>query len=292
VNNINSSKYQDTLDRQSLLAFDYASESDNTTIGGYTMETDNNTIITGHLPDATTNPAPKITCFPATGNKTDIGLIIFPGGGYGMLAQHEGAGYAKAFAEAGISCFVVEYRLGSTGYRHPAMLEDALAAISTIRQQANDWGLHPEKIGIMGSSAGGHLTAHTLTAWNQYDASLRPSFGILCYPVIISTGEYAHHGSMQNLAGKDASDALLVSLSCEKNVSSQTPPCFLWHTLQDQAVPAENSFEFAKALRKHNVPFEMHIYPYGRHGLGLDTPFTWSVDCVRWIKATCETVQA
>jgi len=243
-------------------------------------------VIQGTLASATTGPCPEITVFPPAGRPNGIGLIVLPGGGYGALARHEGAGYAEHFRQAGITCFVVQYRLGSAGHRHPAMLEDALAAIGTIRQQAGTWGVDPRRIGIMGSSAGGHLCAHTLVAWQTYQAevSLRPDFGILCYPVILSTGPFAHQGSMQNLAGAEASPALLQALSCEQHVSPRTPPCFLWHTLADQAVPAENSLQFAQALRQQGVPYEMHIYPEGRHGLGLDTPFDWASPCLHWMQ--------
>lgn len=241
--------------------------------------------ITAQLTNATTNSAPEIECFLPENNPHNIGLIIFPGGGYRHLAEHEGAGYAEFFCNTGIACFVVPYRLGSDGNRHPAMLEDALSAIETIRTRADEFGIDPDKLGIMGSSAGGHLTAHTAVAWHTYESpvSLRPNFAILCYPVILSTGEYAHAGSMENLAGENPSPELLESLSPDKHVSDKTPRCFLWHTVEDASVPVENSFTFASALRKNNVPFEMHIYDKGRHGLGLDTPFDWSGACLRWI---------
>jgi len=246
--------------------------------------------ITAHLASSQTNPAPEVECWIPTKNPLGIGLIIFPGGGYRNLAEHEGAGYAEFFYNAGIACFVVTYRLGSDDHRHPAMLEDALAAIETIRTQADDFGIDPDKLGVIGSSAGGHLAAHTLVAWQNYEShvSLQPSFGILCYPVIVSSGDYAHAGSMQNLAGETPSAKLLDSLSCDKHVSPQTPPCFLWHTVEDASVPVENSFLFAKALRQHNVPFELHIFDKGRHGMGLDTPFDWSNACLRWIEETTQ----
>lgn len=241
-----------------------------------------------HLAYATTNPAPEVECWIPETNPNHIGLIILPGGGYRNLAGHEGAGYAEFFCKAGIACFVVTYRLGSDDHRHPAMLEDALAAIETIRSQADVFDIDPDKLGIIGSSAGGHLAAHTLTAWQHYEShvSLQPSFGILCYPVILSSGDYAHAGSMQNLAGESPSAELLDSLSCDQQVSAQTPPCFLWHTVEDASVPVENSFFFATALRQHNIPFELHIFDKGRHGLGLDTPFDWSNACLRWIDET------
>ena len=242
--------------------------------------------IKAQLGSGTTSPTPEVECWIPDVNPNKIGLIIFPGGGYRNLAQHEGAGYAEFFCNAGIACFVVTYRLGLDNHRHPAMLEDALASIETIRTQAVEFGIDPNKLGIIGSSAGGHLAAHTLTAWQHYegDVSLQPSFGILCYPVILSSGDYAHVGSMQNLAGETPSAELLDSLSCDKQVSEHTPPCFLWHTVEDASVPVENSFLFATALRQHNVPFELHIFDRGRHGLGLDTPFDWSNACLRWIE--------
>jgi len=242
--------------------------------------------ITAQLSSGTTSPTPEVECWIPTENLQNIGLIILPGGGYQNLAKHEGTGYAEFFCNAGIACFVVTYRLGSGGHRHPAMLEDALAVIETVRSKADEFNIDPNKLGIIGSSAGGHLAAHTITSWHQYesDVSLQPSFGILCYPVILSTGDYAHSGSMQNLAGETPSAELLDSLSCDKQVSAQTSPCFLWHTVEDASVPVENSFLFATALRQHDIPFEIHIFDKGRHGLGLDTPFDWSNACLRWIQ--------
>lgn len=242
--------------------------------------------ITGTLKSGKTTPSPMIECWIPERNPGGIGLVILPGGGYGGLAAHEGKGYAEYFSKAGIACFVVSYRLGPQGFRHPAMLEDALAAIYTVRSEAHRFGVDPHRLGIMGSSAGGHLAAHALVAWNRYesDVSLRPDFGILCYPVITSQGTYAHAGSMRNLAGSDASPELLDELSCEKHVSTDTPPCFLWHTGEDLGVPLENSFLFASALRAHGVPFELHLYRKGRHGLGLGAPFDWGAECLRWLR--------
>jgi len=244
--------------------------------------------LSGELNSGSTSPSPSIECWIPENSHTGIGLVILPGGGYGDLAEHEGAGYAEFFCKSGIACFVVSYRLGTDGYRHPAMLEDALAAIYTLRANADELGLDPSRLGIMGSSAGGHLAAHALVGWNQYtsDISLRPAFGILCYPVITSQGPHVHASSMRNLAGEAPSPALLDVLACEKHVSTDTPPCFIWHTGEDGAVPAENSMMFASALRTHDVPFELHVYAKGCHGLGLRAPFTWGTDCLRWITET------
>jgi len=244
--------------------------------------------VIGRLESGTTNPSPSIECWLPSGDPSGAAVVIFPGGGYGGLAPHEGEGYAKFFCSAGVAGFVVKYRLATNGYRHPAMLEDALAAISTVRSHASEFGVDPSKVGVMGSSAGGHLAAHSLIASQKYRSSipLRPDFGILCYPVITSQGPFAHRGSMANLAGADASTGLLEELSCEKHVSAQTPPCFLWHTGEDTGVPLENSIMFANALRKNGIPFELHLYPKGAHGLGLGAPFDWGGACLRWLAET------
>lgn len=242
---------------------------------------------TGSLAGATTNPAPLITCYrPAPAQHNGHGLVIFPGGGYGALAPHEGKDYAEYFAAAGYTCFVVTYRLGTEGFRHPAMLEDALAAIGTVRARASEWGINPQRIGVMGSSAGGHLAAHSSTAYGRYPGgnSLRPDFTILCYPVIQVRGPYAHTGSRERLIGAEPSEELLAEVACVDAVTPQTPPCFLWHTVEDAAVPVENSIDFAQALRRNNVPFELHIYQKGRHGLGLNTELDWATNCLRWVR--------
>ncbi len=250
--------------------------------------------ITGHLPSGQTNPAPQIECWLPQGGAPAIGLIIFPGGGDGMLAEHEGRGYAEHFVQQGVACFVVKYRLGTQGFRHPAMLEDALAAVHTVRSAAAELGVDPHKIGVMGSSAGGHLTAHTVTAWDQYAGSvgLRPDFGILCYPVITAQGEFSHQGSFQNLLGADLTPARLAAVSPELLVKADTSPCFIWHTMEDDGVLVENSLMFASALRRAKVPFELHVYTRGRHGLGLNTPFSWATDSLRWMGEITETGRA
>jgi acetyl esterase/lipase len=243
-------------------------------------------VIIGQLKSGTTGPAPEIECWIPSNASNAIGLIIFPGGGYGHLAEHEGKGYAEYLSNAGVACFVVKYRLGNQGFRHPAMLEDALAAIQTVRGNASEFGIDPNRIGVMGSSAGGHLAAHAMVAYGNYDSdvSLRPDFGVLCYPVISAMGDCAHKGSMKNLLGPDADPALLKSVSCDAMVSAETPPCFLWHTVEDAGVPMENSLLYAAELRKHDIPFELHFYQNGRHGLGLETEFDWGKDCVRWMQ--------
>jgi acetyl esterase/lipase len=243
----------------------------------------------GKLDSGTTNPNPKIEAYlPSQGTRTDIGIIIFPGGGYGGLAAHEGVGYAEFFQKKGIASFVVEYRLGKKGFRHPAMIEDALAAIETVRKQAKEFGVDPHKVGIMGSSAGGHLTAHTVTSYGEYSIELRPDFGILCYPVIEMAGAYGHVGSRNNLLGENASRELRLSVSPELKVTPETPPCFIWHTVEDPVVPVENSLLFVSALQKNGVPYELHVYPKGRHGLGMKSGYGWEEALVRWLNELFE----
>ena len=243
---------------------------------------------TGCLPGATTSPAPAIEPFlPAPGTANRRALVIFPGGGYNHLAQHEGRGYADWYQQYGYACFVVSYRLGSAGHRHPAMLEDAAAALHTVRARAAEFGVDPRAVGVVGSSAGGHLAASLMVHHARFApaADCRPDFGILCYPVISFTDPCAHTGSRDALLGPDASPDLLRELSCELQAGPATPPCFLWHTAEDSAVPARNSLLFAEALFRAGVPCELHVYPTGRHGLGLNTGHPWAAASLRFIDA-------
>ncbi|MCC7229572.1 MAG: alpha/beta hydrolase [Fimbriimonadaceae bacterium] len=226
-------------------------------------------------------------------------IVICPGGGYGMLADHEGRDYALWLNRLGISAFVLKYRLGSHGYRHPVMLQDASRALRTVRYRAKEWGIDPAKIGIMGSSAGGHLASTLLTHFEAgavgssdpiEGVSSRPNFGVLCYAVI-SFGKYAHVGSRENLIGKNPDPKLVEDLSNELRVTASTPPCFIWSTADDGAVPVENSLLFASALRQHKVAVELHVYESGPHGIGLQGPpdsdklHPWTVELARWLKS-------
>jgi acetyl esterase/lipase len=219
-------------------------------------------------------------------------ILILPGGGYGMLAAHEGEGFAGFFQLHGFHAFVLNYRLGSAGYRHPVMLKDAARALRTVRSRARTDGFDPNKVVIIGCSAGGHLAATLLTQWDpgQPDAtdpidreSSRPDLGVLCYPVI-TMGPLTHEGSRDALLGVGASQEQVEALSAERNVRADTPPCFLWHTWEDAAVPVENPLSFAQALRSAGVPFELHVYQEGRHGLGMNDGIPWSNDCVSWLR--------
>jgi acetyl esterase/lipase len=215
-----------------------------------------------------------------------------------MLAPHEGEGYARWLNLHGIDAFVLKYRLGSNGYRHPAMLQDAARAVRTVRAHAGEWRVDPRRVGIMGSSAGGHLASTLLTHFDagNPDASdpverqsSRPDFGILCYAVI-TMGPLTHQGSKENLLGKSPSPELVEFLSNEKQVTDDTPPCFIWHTGEDTTVPLENSLAFAAALRAHHVPFDLHIYEKGGHGMGLGKSSAdpsrlhpWTDDLLYWL---------
>ncbi len=244
---------------------------------------------------------PKLTCYPAQKEKANgQAIIICPGGGYGALAKHEGVDYALWLNDQGIHAFVLQYRLGKHEYRHPAMLNDASRAMRLVRHNASTWGI--QKIGIMGSSAGGHLASTLLTHFDAGNAdatdeierqSSKPDFGILCYPVInLSDDQVTHKGSRGYLLGQNPPADLVASLSNETQVTAQTPPTFVWHTADDAGVPVLNSTLFATALARHKVPHELHIYRSGRHGIGLNTKeyldpakvHPWANECRRWLQ--------
>ena len=239
------------------------------------------------------NDIPTLTIFkPAEGTASGAAMVICPGGGYGGLAQHEGKDYAEWLAKNGVTAFGLKYRLGSAGYRHPRMLQDAARAVRTVRSRAGEWRIDPARIGIMGSSAGGHLASTLLTHFDAGDQtaedpiekqSSRPDLGILCYPVI-TLGEKTHQGSKRNLLGENPGDELVELLSNELQVTKETPPTFLWHTAEDTAVVPDNSMLFAAALQKNGVPYELHIYEKGRHGIGLANGHPWTEQCLRWLK--------
>jgi len=242
---------------------------------------------------------PTLTTYlPDRDKATGAAMVICPGGGYGMLAEHEGKDYALFLRAQGIACFVLKYRLGSNGYRHPRMLEDAARAVRMVRARAAEWSIDPKQVGIMGSSAGGHLASTLLTHFDAGNPtapdpidreSSRPDIGVLCYAVI-SMGPHGHQGSKENLLGKNPAPALVASLSNELQVTDQTPPCFVWSTGEDPVVPVENSLEFAAALRRHGIPFDLHVYQKGPHGIGLAdkfpfaNPHPWAKDLLFWLK--------
>ena len=230
------------------------------------------------------------------GRGTGTAVIVCPGGGYVHLAMdHEGDQIAKWFNSLGVTAFVLQYRLGPK-YHHPVELGDAQRAIRTVRSKAAEYRLSPDRIGIMGFSAGGHLASTAGTHFDAGDAaagdpidrqSSRPDFLVLCYPVI-SFGEFGHQGSKRYLLGDNPDPKLVASLSNETQVTARTPPTFLFHTTTDAAVPVENSVMFYAALRKAGVPAELHIYERGPHGVGLaptdEVLSSWPARLADWLR--------
>ena len=205
-------------------------------------------------------------------------VVVAPGGGYGVLASnHEGAQVAQWLNSLGVTAFVLKYRLGPR-YQHPTMLTDGQQAIRTVRTRAGEWKVDPNRIGILGFSAGGHLASTVGTQLDLGDrrandpvarASSRPDFMLLIYPVITMSDPYTHAGSRRNLLGSRPSPEFIDQLSSERQVAKDTPPTFLVHTTDDAVVPVENSLLFYRALRAAGVPAELHIYRAGPHGFGL-----------------------
>jgi Esterase/lipase len=239
---------------------------------------------------------PTITPYlPSRDKATGAAVVVCPGGGYQMLADHEGRPVAEWLNSIGVAAFVLKYRIAPR-YHHPSPMLDAQRALRTVRARAAEWGIDPRRIGILGFSAGGHLAS---TAATHFDAgkadaidpieraSSRPDLVILIYPVI-TMREQTHAGSKQNLIG-DHPDAQLVALmSNDEQVTKETPPAFLIHTVNDAVVTVENSLLFAAALRKAGVPYEMHLYERGPHGfgLGIGDPIlsSWAERCADWLR--------
>ncbi len=241
---------------------------------------------------------PTITVYRAPRGNVGTAIIVAPGGGYGALAMdHEGRQEAYWFNAMGITAFVLKYRLGPR-YHHPIELGDAQRAIRTVRSRAAEFNVLPDRIGMMGFSAGGHLTS---TAGTHFDAGKpdstdpieragsRPDFLILGYPVISFDPAVTHAGSLKNLLGDNPDPKLVENLSNELQVTAQTPPTFIFHTSNDNAVPVENSVRFYLALRKAKVPVEMHLFENGPHGVGmaLSDPSlsAWPALLMNWLRA-------
>lgn len=240
---------------------------------------------------------PSIQHYPApTEIANGTAIVVCPGGGYGRLASHEGHDVALWLNRLGVTAFVLKYRLGPR-YHHPVMLWDVQRTIRLVRAKAAEWKVNPQRIGVMGFSAGGHLASTAATHFDDGKAqardpidrvSSRPDVAILCYPVITLTDPFTHAGSRKNLLGENPSQELVELLSNEKRVTAKTPPTFLFHTVDDSGVPVENSMWFAEALRKNKVPVEMHLFEHGRHGVGLakDDPVlsVWPTLLENWLR--------
>jgi len=247
---------------------------------------------------------PGVWVYPAGENANGAAIVICPGGGYAIHAtDHEGVQPAKYFNSIGVTAFVLRYRLSP--YRHPVPLLDAQRALRFVRAHADEFKIDKHRVGIMGFSAGGHLTSTSVTHFDGGDAnaadaidkeSSRPDFGILGYPVVSLTADFAHRGSGNNLLGKDPTDEQLKSLSNELNVTAETPPLFLFHTSEDTGVPAENSVSMYLACRKAGVPAELHIYQQGPHGVGLANEHPalsqWITTAGTWLRQNALLVEA
>ncbi|RZJ72113.1 MAG: alpha/beta hydrolase [Flavobacterium sp.] len=241
---------------------------------------------------------PTLTYFPAEGGSSSTAaVVICPGGGYSILAiGKEGYDVAKKFAEIGVTAFVLKYRLPNDTImvdKKLAPLQDALQAMYLVRKNARVWNLQPNKIGIMGFSAGGHLASslsvhyNDMKIENQEDISLRPDFSILIYPVI-SFGTVTHAGSVKRLLGDEPAQAQKTYFSNQNHINAQTPPAFLVHANNDLTVPVKNSLMYNENLAKFKVPAEMHIYQSGGHGFGLNNKTTsenWFNTLKAWMTA-------
>ena len=224
---------------------------------------------------------PFVYAWPAAKDKANgAAFVVCPGGGYGGLAaDHEGTQVAKWFNGIGVSAFVLHYRLGSQGYHFPTQLIDVQRAIRHVRANAKRYGIDPNRIGIVGFSAGGHLTSMAATMFDERpdgmtndavdQVSARPDVAAPTYPVISMIEKFGHMGSRKNLLGPNDSDELAKHVSTETRVTANTPPIFIFQTDEDTVVPAENAVSFYLACRKNNVPAELHIYRPGPHGVGL-----------------------
>ncbi len=236
---------------------------------------------------------PSITPYLIESDKPVGCVIVFPGGAYLGRAGHEGEPIAKMLNDAGFHAFVLNYRVAP--YHYPVMLYDEQRAIRYVRYHAKEFNIDPEKIGVLGFSAGGHLA---VMAMQQYDLGLsegdeidrvscRPDAAVLCYPVVSLLKEgHGHMGSAGYLLGDQGH--LAKSLSGEYNVKENDPPVFIWHTSDDEGVHVANSLNLGVALREKGIQFEMHIYPHGHHGLGLakSDPVVsrWTRELCDWLK--------
>ncbi len=228
-------------------------------------------------------------------------MLVCAGGGYGGLSEREAEPIALNFLNQGFNAFVLSYSVAPN--RFPTQLREVAAAMEIIYKYADEWKCDTEKIAIVGFSAGGHLAAHYSTCFNipevreVFPESKSVNASILSYPVITADTTNAHIGSFENLLGHKPEGEEIEKFSCEKKVSEKTPPAFLWHTAEDKVVPAENSMLYAMALSKYKIPYELHIYPYGQHGLATVDRTTcgslpenllpakaWIKDANRWLK--------
>jgi acetyl esterase/lipase len=241
---------------------------------------------------------PTLTIYsPAVDRPNGTAVIICPGGSYSLLSnQREGVQYANWLSTLGVTSFILKYRLAEFG--HPAPLQDVLRAVRVVRSRAAEFKINPDRIGVMGSSAGGHLAASSGTLFDHaagktgaaIDAEkARPDFLILMYPVITMKDPAAHAGSRTNLLGSKPTPELLRLMSLEDQVTDNTPPTLLIHTQADRTVPIEHGILFYQALTRAKVPAEMYLFERGEHGMGmrdgLGTASNWSKRAEEWLRA-------
>ncbi len=212
---------------------------------------------------------PSMRIFLPEKKNTGRAIIMCPGGGYYSLSyEHEGYAYANYFNHQGITLIVLKYRMPHGNHKVP--MSDVCETMRIVKTHANEWGINPDDIGIMGFSAGGHLASTFAT---HYPPELRPAFQILIYPVISMDSAITHQGSRENLIGKNPNSQLIDYYSNEKHVDAESPRAFIALSGDDTAVPVENSIRYYTALHQHNIPAALHIYPTGGHGWGYDESF-------------------
>ena len=255
---------------------------------------------------------PTLTCYLPQNiiemgreNEKRPSIVICPGGGYANCSERESEPIALKFLNWGFNVFVIKYSCAP--HRYPIQLREVAAVFEEIYKNANEWHCDTEKIGIIGFSAGGHLAAHYSNAYNSdavrevFPNSKKPNFSVLCYPVISADETFAHKGSFVNLLGTYPVGDNVAKYSCDRLITPDTPPAFIWHTTEDQVVPVKNSLVYATALADNKVPFSLRIYPYGVHGLStadhltiddekLDSKIVlahaWLEDLKKWMDET------
>ena len=240
--------------------------------------------------------SPTLTVYrPAVDRPNGTSVVICPGGGYGMVSnEREGVQFANWLSTLGVTSFVLKYRMAEFG--HPAPLQDVLRAVRLVRSRAAEFHVNSSRIGVMGSSAGGHLAATSGTLFDHVSGktgaeldqvSARPDFLILMYPVITMYDPVAHAGSRKNLIGANPSTELMDLMSAEKQVTANTPPTLIIHTQEDKSVPVENALLFYQALTRAHVPAEMYVFEHGSHGMGMKAEFgtasNWPKRAEEWL---------
>ena len=252
------------------------------------------------VPDAWVSSVvePNLTVYlPTDETRNGTAIVICPGGGYaGVAIDKEGHEIAEWFRQRGVAAVVLKYRNGGKQHQHPVPLDDAQRALRIVRSHAKQWQIATDRIGIMGFSAGGHLASTAGTHYDEGDPSAtdplnriscRANFMVLVYPVISMEDDITHRGSRKNLLGESPSAESIANLSNHRQITAETGPTFLVHSGDDKAVPVANSWRFYRALLKHNVPAELHVFELGSHGFGMrakDLPVgDWPMLLENWL---------